>query len=438
MVRITVSNVQLACNANIYLDDKIESTAVCIETCDSFRQIDIGNEICDQELHSQICCFDAGDCEEKELLADNDFFACDCNGCITNEELLTQQICPTCIGVNASQSLSIDCNQDLNSQSCCFDLGNCLEAEHVIDIDSNPFNGLNADEGSPVTACPGCDIQSSNHIGDMHCDLELLTPDCCLDGGDCSSHDCPSCDFDKSNVRIGDNICQPFLNVESCCFDAGDCFPNPWQSRTWCGSCSPSTGTFFELYLMNGICEEQYNRAECCYDGEDCRDDSRREVCPTCNVENLQLDYLNNGQCDPLYDTHLCCFDGGHCLFDNDWCQSCTKAERRDRLEDGICDAFMQSPECCFDGGDCSPDEIILTVACRSCQVANVQVYLGNQKCDPFMDNQACCFDAGDCDNHQEFVGKSCHDCDRGSILITAGKLLVTGSSIFMFHPCLR
>ena len=262
------------------------------------------------------------------------------------------------------------------------------------------------------------------HIGDFYCDPGLMSPSCCLDGGDCQAFiaedlQCPSCLLAKSNFRIGDNVCHPFLNMESCCFDAGDCSPQAWLSRSWCASCS-SSNTFFELYLMNGICEEQYNRPECCYDGQDCSVGVHSKICPTCQVENLQSDYLINNNCDLLYNNPSCCYDAGSCLIDNDQCRSCTFPEDRQQFGDGICDAFLQSPECCYDGNDCQPQEIFLGEDCQFCQVANAHIYLGNGRCDQFMDNVACCFDGGDCSIGSD-LSAQCHDCDRGTISISAG-----------------
>ncbi len=154
------------------------------------------------------------------------------------------------------------CNNDLLTESCCFDKGDC---DH---------------KSNSSVVCPSCGQKSSDDlIGDCLCDSFLLQAACCYDGGDCG---CPTCP--QPEKRLGDGRCDRELDTSECCNDGGDCFCLemtlafnqccPESGSAWCfppNSLCPTCSLDLSPYLTNQRCDTDiYANQDCCFDSLDC------------------------------------------------------------------------------------------------------------------------------------------------------------------------
>ena len=149
------------------------------------------------------------------------------------------------------------------------------------------------------------------YIQDGQCDEDLLTEDCCFDGGDCPCPECscPTC-FPLATGKgqwLGDNVCDDVLNTKACCFDLFDCPCNGCDVST-VGECSDDVGS------------------------------------------SQTVGIIGNHHCDSCLNTPQCCFDMGDCLS---LCLTCQVSYKHSALGDFICDLYMFNKDCCFDLGDC-------------------------------------------------------------------------------------
>ncbi len=154
------------------------------------------------------------------------------------------------------------CNDELLTESCCFDMGDC---EHT---------------SNSSTICPSCgQFDSDTLITNHQCDSFIFYESCCFDGGDCG---CPTCPLGQDG--IGDGRCDRNLETDECCYDGGDChclavtisFDEccPESGSSWCfppNSACPTCSSDLTPLLDNGCCNSQiFNDSLCCFDVIDC------------------------------------------------------------------------------------------------------------------------------------------------------------------------
>ncbi len=129
----------------------------------------LGDGICDFDISllEDICCFDGGDCLFEVQLA-----------------------CPSCKAYRYAFRALFDgaCIPDLNSEECCYSLGNC-----------------------PVF-CDTCP-QHQSHIGDGVCDNVLNHEACCFDGNDCDMQQACILNCPYDDQYLGDGICDEILRL---------------------------------------------------------------------------------------------------------------------------------------------------------------------------------------------------------------------------------
>ena len=214
----------------------------------------------------------------------------------------------------------------------------------------------------------------TSHFGDGICDDDLNSETCNWDGGDCCQSTCEGsylCGFNNctrcldpaeqpcvyacdstTNSWVGDGYCDDFdgldLNTELCGYDGGDCCPGTCRPSdgyvcgyTYCSSCDdpaeqPCADSCSNSAVGDGFCDDWggLNRASCNWDGGDC--------CPgTCQPGTN--DTCGNANCADCIDPNAE--------------QPCALSCSSSFVNDGYCDNAngLNNAKCNWDGGDCCP-----------------------------------------------------------------------------------
>jgi hypothetical protein len=188
---------------------------VAFPICNALNAFEIGDGTCQEELNTEACGYDAGDC----CLVPKD------------DEYLGDGICHG--GV-------------YNTQACAYDHGDCdqfrFENPSCPDSISRPITQADL---TPVVLGDGvlCGVP------------EYMTEACGYEYG----RDCNECEVEDAS-RLGDGVCDGGMyNTESCGFDLGDCV-----------ECNKGVDDVSRL--GDGVCDGGvFNTAECEWDAGDCR-----------------------------------------------------------------------------------------------------------------------------------------------------------------------
>ena len=83
------------------------------------------------------------------------------------------------------------CDEDLLTEECCFDLGDCRNTEYI---------------KTCISQCRVPGLESNvlrNYIKNGVCDKPLNKSECCFDNGEClgARFECRSCPFDTDKVN---------------------------------------------------------------------------------------------------------------------------------------------------------------------------------------------------------------------------------------------
>ena len=251
----------------------------------------IGDHICDPEISVQKgCCYDSGDCHILDA-AQNPIDKC--------------PSCPAHLKINIQDGI---CQEELKTEECCFDLGDCTKApnctldfvlEHItvgdVHSDNRDFiSGLLETFQGSLT-----DLLDQD-LGDGVCNQALNHAECYYDGWDCKLSACQTCNlpiYMGESQRLGNGICDAAYNTLACCYDLGDCI----QEVVDCVSCTSP----YKEYVGDGICQLDLNNEECCFDDGDC------SICPTCDPQKSLK--IGDYSCDEDLNTMQCCYDANDC-----------------------------------------------------------------------------------------------------------------------------
>lgn len=188
-------------------------------------------------------------------------------------------------------------------------------------------------------AYPDCDINAmivgdAVLMGNGRCDLELNTPSCNFDAGDCREfnsdeyEDCRAT-FNASNEtgldpsRLGDGMCHnewPY-NTRACRYDGFDCLVMVEKQMVETQFEVPGypgcrvTDIASALALGDGNCNAMNNSTECQWDGGDCVEAFRRRHIPGLPGCIAFVEWIGDGICNPTFNTTECVNDGGDCLI---------------------------------------------------------------------------------------------------------------------------
>lgn len=348
------------CDGNIYFTDDCEDDGGDCDSCDVEKPSWVGDGICDGgEYLQEECSVDGGDC----------------NTCIETHE-----------GDVLLRLGDGKCDKDLNTTSCGYDGGDCLENDTKCLVPNGDFLGdgrcnggiyntaaCNWDDGDCIVCNSKVTSSEFDRIGDGLCDGDILSIDeCNLDGNDCIEFidNYPDCNVEFPS-KVGDGICDPSPYFsEDCEWDGGDC-----------DSCAVPD---FEKF-GNGICDGgAYIEDGCAEDGGDCSE--------CLNLPGIEPSDLGDDYCDIKLNRTECGFDGGDCLGP-DLCL----VQRKNWLGDNFCDGGEYNTERCnFDYGDCDACNAALEAAGEDIGK------IGDGRCDGglVMTLNVCNKDGGDCERY--------------------------------------
>ena len=191
------------------------------------------NHECYSEIDKIMFCGNTGGFDYKYCCGQIEDVPTECLSLCTSESSINNNInftnCANYLTGFAKCIQNMPCNPKRIGNKIC-DRGNNFESCGNYDGgDCNTFNG---------TDWPKC-IHNPKFIGDLQCDLHLLSSECNFDSADCCNkslsgngkcddvNNYESCDFDGGDCcdlsLIGNKKCDGVNNFENCHFDGGDC-----------------------------------------------------------------------------------------------------------------------------------------------------------------------------------------------------------------------
>eukprot|EP00903_Cladosiphon_okamuranus_P014053 g13063.t1 len=260
-------------NAECVDDDDI--TANLIENCGYVTGF--GDGRCDTVNNSEECQYDGGDCCECTCIpnGDDDYHGCKegfacidpAASCVDDDDITVGHL-TACDPVRMSDGY---CDDDHNNLECNYDGGDCCECtcekrETSDDFWGGRYGGCAqfacVDPSAPCVADDDITVNMLancpwvNGIGNGYCDLDMNTPECNYDGGDCCSCTCQEGEFaDESTYLCTEFFC---IDPSASCVDDDD------FTVDMLAHC-PSIYT-----IGDGYCDPEQNTPECNYDGGDC------------------------------------------------------------------------------------------------------------------------------------------------------------------------
>ncbi|CAN0328463.1 unnamed protein product [Ectocarpus sp. 6 AP-2014] len=237
----------------------------------------IGNGQCLPDANTPQCDYDGGDC-------------CSCT-CVDNElecgSLGFQCIDPAaeCVDddsftVDFVENCSLEflgngfCDDENNNALCGYDGGDCCECTCILPDETSGFGDFaGCDAGfaciDPEAPCVNDDDITVDNvedcpftvtIGDGFCQVELNTPACHYDGGDCCS-----CTCNPDDAWVAEGYVMPCADGDFACID---------PEATCSGDDDVTIGIFencaFPEFRRDQFCDTDNNVPECDYDGGDC------------------------------------------------------------------------------------------------------------------------------------------------------------------------
>eukprot|EP00903_Cladosiphon_okamuranus_P014618 g13556.t1 len=239
----------------------------------------IGNGYCDEENNKEACNYDGGDCCQctcDPTNADDDQgcgrwsnFACiDPLAPCVDDDSVTVDMIDICDAGSIGNGYCDDYN---NTPECAYDGGDCCSCTcdpagpGAGDDDACQYGFACIDPSAPCVNDDDITIDMLDAcnwvvgIGNGYCDLEMNTPECNYDGGDCC--EC-TCEVENGDDESGGRFsgCNEFACVDP----EASCVDDDLITVDMIENCG------YVLGIGNGYCDRENNNELCAYDGGDC------------------------------------------------------------------------------------------------------------------------------------------------------------------------